>query len=101
MKMMRMMRMMIAMYFSCLANSTPTAPSTSSEDFLTREGVLSVRGCEVIRMEDEDGVSLNDPSNPDDRAKRAGRRRTVSVRLDPTQYQRDMELVALGEIANP
>ena len=52
-------------------------------------------------MEDEDGVSLNDPSNPDDRAKRAGRRRTVSVRLDPTQYQRDMELVALGEMTNP
>ena len=52
-------------------------------------------------MEDEEGISLNDLNNPDTRLKRAGRRRTVSVRLDPTQYQRDMELVATGEMPNP
>ena len=97
-----MMRLMIGMIYLSLANSTTTTPiPETTEDFLTREGVLSVRGCEVIRMEDEDGVSLNDPSNPDDRSKRSGRRRTVSVRLDPTQYQRDMELVERGEISNP
>ena len=69
--------------------------------FLEQEGVVFVRGCEVIRMEDEDGVVLNDWSSPDIREKRAGKRRLLRVRLDPIQYQNDMERLATGAIPDP
>lgn len=69
--------------------------------FLEQEGVVFVRGCEVIRMEDEDGVVLNDWSSPDIREKRAGKRRLLRVRLDPIQYQNDMERLATGVIPDP
>ena len=77
--------------------------ATRVEDplFLEKEGVECVRGCEVVRMEDEDGVVLNDASTPDIREKRAGKRRILHVRLDAAQYQRDMERVAKGEMADP
>ena len=66
-------------------------------DFLKKEGVLAIRGCEVVRMEDEDGVILNDLVEADTRLKRAGKRRILRVRLDPIMYQHDMEQVAAGE----
>lgn len=69
--------------------------------FLEHEGVIFVRGCEVIRMEDEDGTVLNDWSSPDMREKRAGKRRLLRVRLDPIQYQQDMERLATGTIPDP
>ena len=71
------------------------------EEFLRKEGVECVRGCEVVRMEDEDGVVLNDASAPDVREKRAGKRRILRVRLDPIQYQQDMEKVAKGAMEDP
>lgn len=70
-------------------------------DFLEKEGILVIRGCEVVSMEDEEGVTLNDASSPDIREKRAGKKRRLKVRLDPVQYQRDMARVAKGEIEDP
>lgn len=70
-------------------------------DFLEKEGILVIRGCEVVSMEDEEGVTLNDASSPDIREKRAGKKRRLKVRLDPAQYQRDMARVAKGEIEDP
>ena len=68
----------------------------SDADFLQKEGVVTVRSCEVIRMEDEDHIVLNEISEPDTRLKRAGKRRLLQVRLDPSIYQTDMERVAAG-----
>ena len=46
-------------------------------DFLEKEGILVIRGCEVVSMEDEEGVTLNDASSPDIREKRAGKKRRL------------------------
>ena len=59
--------------------------------FLAEEGVVTLRGCEVVAMEDEEGVRLNDLAHPDTRLKRAGKLRKLTVRFDPRQYQLDME----------
>ena len=59
--------------------------------FLAEEGVVTLRGCEVVAMEDEEGVRLNDLTHPDTRLKRAGKLRKLTVRFDPRQYQLDME----------
>ena len=63
--------------------------------FLEEEGVITLRGCEVVAMEDEEGVRLNDLAHPDSRLKRAGKLRKLTVRFDPRQYQLDMEEEAL------
>ena len=70
-------------------------------DFLMREGVQSIRCCEVVRMEDEDGVVLNNFYQPDDPSKRSGQRRKLVVQFDPLQYQQDMERVNRGEMQDP
>ena len=59
--------------------------------FLAEEGVVTLRGCEVVAMEDEEGVRLNDLAHPDTLLKRAGKLRKLTVRFDPRQYQLDME----------
>lgn len=75
--------------------------SSESEDWLKRLGVKIIRCCEVVRMEDEGGVVLNDLCDPDDANHRAGMRRRLVVHLDALQYQRDMEEVARGGMADP
>jgi len=53
-----------------------------------RLGLVSVRGCEVYGMLDEDGVELNDPLKPDERkGGRVGDARTLKVKLDPAQVK--------------
>ena len=74
------------------AKQTQTQPTDAS--FLREEGVVCVRGCEVVSMEDEEGVRLNDITQPDQRIKRAGKLRRLTVRFDPIQYQLDMEAEA-------
>jgi hypothetical protein len=54
-----------------------------------RLGIVSVRGCEVYGLLDEDGVELNDPLKPDERkGGRVGDARTLKVKLDPAQVER-------------
>lgn len=69
--------------------------------FLQKEGVLSIRCCEVVRMEDEEGVVLNNYYQPDDHTKRSGKRRKLVVQFDPLQYQHDMENVSKGLMQDP
>ncbi|KAK8801162.1 hypothetical protein WA158_001932 [Blastocystis sp. Blastoise] len=69
--------------------------------FPEREGIVSVRGCEILEIVDEDGVSLNDPTKPDKRIHRKGKKRVLRVLLDTAQYQVDMIKQSKGEITNP
>jgi intron-binding protein aquarius len=75
-------------------NGDKTGSSRREEDstFPQRYGVVAVRGCEVVQLKDEEGVSLNDMSGkPDQRGGGAvGNKRTATVRLDCAQYQQDM-----------
>ena len=75
-------------------DTTQSQTEAADASFLREEGVVCVRGCEVVAMEDEEGVRLNDIAQPDQRIKRAGKMRRLTVRFDPIQYQLDMETEA-------
>lgn len=66
---------------------------------LQAQGLMYVRGCEVIEIRDEAGVLMNDFTgriHPDEWQPPKGTLRTVTVALDPAQYQSDVEAAGKG-----
>lgn len=71
----------------------PTCPIGTKynhrEPFIPQVGLVSVRGCEIEGMLDENGRVIED--GPEPRAKIPGEKRTFRVWLDCNQYRMDMD----------
>ena len=68
----------------------------------TSPGPHHVRGCEVTQIRDEAGILMNDFTGrvrPEDWAPPKGTLRTITVALDPAQYQSDVEAAAAAKAA--
>lgn len=65
------------------------------EPFIPQVGLVSVRGCEVEGMLDENGRVIED--GPDPRPRLPGEKRTYRVWLDCNQYRLDMDALQEGE----
>eukprot|EP01125_Pyxidicula_operculata_P011263 TRINITY_DN3682_c1_g2_i2.p1 TRINITY_DN3682_c1_g2~~TRINITY_DN3682_c1_g2_i2.p1 ORF type:complete len:1261 (+),score=324.14 TRINITY_DN3682_c1_g2_i2:363-3785(+) len=74
-------------------NAVPTQFS-----FPSKWGVVHVRGCEIVKLLDEELNQINDP-NPEKKFHRViGRKRTAKIKLDPAQYQLDKDNKKDGEV---
>lgn len=63
-------------------------PDTSLP-FLERYGIKHIRGCEVVELRDESGKLIRDFEVEE--SERTGTLRTLKVRLDASQYQKDID----------
>ncbi|PAA88719.1 hypothetical protein BOX15_Mlig009685g1, partial [Macrostomum lignano] len=76
----------------------PTCPRGTKFDykapFVPQVGLTCVRGCELEGLLDEEGKII--PEEQMHQMRPQGRHRTYRVRLDPCQYQTDMERVSEG-----
>eukprot|EP00898_Chlorokybus_atmophyticus_P006825 jgi/Chlat1/7143/Chrsp57S06803 len=71
----------------------------AGQTFCEQFGILSVRGCEVIELKDEENNLMNDFSGrtkPDEWKPPKGSERTVVVAMDTAQYQMDMDRMAMA-----
>jgi intron-binding protein aquarius len=68
-------------------------PYDFSKNFVTQLGVLSVRGCEVEGMLDDNGRVIEE--GPEPKPQMTGEGRTFRVMLDTNQYHLDMEKTSL------
>lgn len=71
--------------------------------FPSRYGITYVRGAEVVRVRDGRGRVMNDLSGkPEERSRGdRGSRRTLTVRLDPAQYQQVKATTLAGQWEHP
>lgn len=60
-----------------------------SSEFLKKEGIICVRGCEVSEMLDESNKVINEIGN--NNHNRVGMKRILHVTLDTNQYQNDID----------
>ncbi len=62
-----------------------------SKHFLERYGVKFIRGCEVMELMDEQGNPIRDMyEDVDAKNKKSGHERTLKVKMDSSQYQKDL-----------
>eukprot|EP00096_Caligus_rogercresseyi_P010804 TRINITY_DN4040_c0_g1_i1.p1 TRINITY_DN4040_c0_g1~~TRINITY_DN4040_c0_g1_i1.p1 ORF type:complete len:1444 (-),score=412.87 TRINITY_DN4040_c0_g1_i1:63-4394(-) len=76
-----------------LITVSPPLHPDSSKDFVSTQGIVSVRGCEVEGLLDENGRVIEDGVM--DKPVLKGENRTFRVRLDCNQYHEDMESISL------
>ena len=77
-------------------SSSDASDSKTSESFPEEYGIISVRGAEVLEIQDETGRTISDvdidvaPKADKSRARSGGVGRTLKVLLDPAQYHHDL-----------